>query len=264
MQGLYPCGRDRPPGLKIKMNKILQGKTAIVTGAARRIGRAISIALAEAGANIVVHDHQSLHGDCEKLCDEIDQFGITSRIVTADFESPDDYESLIGRALKVTGNLDILVNNASIFVGDALRDADFKNLMRHMQINAWAPLVLSREFARLVAKGKIINLLDTRINGYDWKHVSYILSKHVLYILTKMMAVEFAPGISVNAVAPGLILPPPGKDESYLQDMAQTVPLKRHGGPEDIVDAVLFLLRSDFITGQVINVDGGRHLKEHE
>lgn len=246
------------------MNKVLQGKTAIVTGAARRIGRAISIALAEAGANIVVHDHQSLQGECEKLCDELDQFGIISRIVTADFEKPDDYESLIGRALKVTGNLNILVNNASIFIGDTLRDADFKSLMRHMQINAWVPLVLSREFARLVTKGKIINLLDTRISGYDWKHVSYILSKQVLYILTKMMAVEFASGISVNAVAPGLILPPAGRDMSYLQEMAQTVPLKRHGGSSDIVDTVLFLLRSDFITGQVINVDGGRHLKEHE
>ena len=246
------------------MNKILQGKTAIVTGAARRLGRAISIALAEAGVNIVVHDHQSLQGDCEKLCDEIDRLGVKSRIITADFESPEDYGSIVGRALKVTGDLDILVNNASIFIGDTLRDADFKNLMRHMQINAWAPLVLSREFAQLVARGKIINLLDTRISGYDWKHISYILSKQVLGILTKMTAVEFAPGISVNAVAPGFILPPPGKDESYLQELAETVPLRRHGGPGDIVDAVLFLLRSDFITGQVINVDGGRHLKEHE
>ncbi len=246
------------------MNKILKGKTALVTGAARRIGRAISIALASAGANIVVHDHQSLHNECEKLCDEIDRFGVMSRIVTADFENPDDYASLIERALKVTGNLDILVNNASVFIGDTLRDADFGNLMRHMQINAWAPLVLSRDFARLAVKGKIINILDTRISGYDWKHVSYILSKHVLYVLTKMTAVEFAPGISVNAVAPGLILPPPGKDMSYLAEMAQTVPLKRYGGPEDIVDAVLFLLRSDFITGQIINVDGGRHLREHE
>ncbi len=246
------------------MDKLFQGKTAIVTGAARRIGRALSTALAEAGADIVVHDHQSLQGECEKLCDELDRFGIKSRIVTADFENPDDYESFIGRALKVTGRLDILVNNASIFIGDSLREADFKNLMRHVQINAWAPLVLSRQFAALAAGGKIINILDTRISGYDWNHVSYILSKHVLYILTKMMAVEFAPGVIVNAVAPGLILPPSGKDASYLREMAQTVPLKKYGSPKDIVEAVLFLLRSDFITGQVINVDGGHHLREHE
>jgi NAD(P)-dependent dehydrogenase (short-subunit alcohol dehydrogenase family) len=130
-----------------------------------------------------------------------------------------------------------------------------------MQINAWAPLVLGRDFARVAGKGKIINLLDTRLCGYDFKHVSYILSKHSLYVLTRMMALEFAPGITVNAVSPGLILPPPGKDADYLLELARTLPLAMHGGPEDIVEAVLFLLRSDFITGQVINVDGGRHLK---
>jgi len=245
------------------MNEFLKGKTAIVTGAARRIGRAISTALGEAGANVVIHDHHSLHGECENLCDELDRFGVKTWIVTADFENPSDSASVIARALKAAGNLDMLVNSAAIFEGDTLRDADFRNLISHMQINAWAPLILSREFARLVAKGKIINLLDTRISGYDWKHVSYILSKHVLHILTRMTALEFAPGITVNGVAPGLILPPPGKDMSYLEELAETVPLKRHGGPEDIVDAVFFLLKNDFITGQVINVDGGRHLMEH-
>ena len=245
------------------MNEVLRGKTAIVTGAARRIGRAISIALGKAGANVVIHDHQSLRGECEHLCDERDLFGVKTWIVTADFENPSESASVIERALNVAGNLDMLVNSAAIFVGDTLRDADFKNLASHMQINAWAPLSLSREFARLVGRGKIINLLDTRINGYDWQHVSYILSKHALHVLTKMTAVEFAPAISVNAVAPGLILPPPGKDVAYLEKLARTVPLKRHGGTQDVVDAVLFLLKSDFITGQVVCVDGGRHLTEY-
>ena len=245
------------------MTGSFQGKTAVVTGAARRIGRAVSNALGEAGSNVVVHDHQSLRGECENLCDEMDRFGVKTWIVTADFEDPSDTASVIGRALKAAGNLDILVNSAAVFQGDTLRDADFNNLMHHMQVNAWAPLILSREFARVAPGGKIINLLDTRISGYDWKHVSYILSKHALHILTKMTALEFAPGITVNAVAPGLILPPPGKDMSYLEELAATMPLKRHGGPPDIVDAVLFLLRSDFITGQVIYVDGGRHLTEY-
>jgi len=245
------------------MNELLYGQTAIVTGAARRIGRAVSTALGASGANVVIHDHQSLHGECENLCDELDRFGVKTWIVTADFADPSESASLIERALKAAGKLDMLVNSAAIFVGDTLKDADFGNLTRHMQINAWAPLVLSRDFARLAGKGKIINLLDTRITGYDWAHVSYILSKHALHVLTKMTALEFAPGITVNGIAPGLILPPPGKDISYLDELANTVPLKRHGGPEDIVEAALFLLRSDFITGQVINVDGGRHLMEH-
>ena len=245
------------------MTGSFQGKTAVVTGAARRIGRAISTALGEAGANVVIHDHQSLRGECENLCDEMDRLGVKTWIVTADFEDPADSASVIGRAQKAAGNIDILVNSAAVFQGDTLRDADFKNLMHHMQVNAWAPLILSREFARVAPRGKIINLLDTRISGYDWKHVSYILSKHALHILTKMTALEFAPGITVNAVAPGLILPPPGKDMRYLEELAATVPLKRHGGPPDIVDAVLFLLSSEFITGQVIYVDGGRHLTEY-
>jgi NAD(P)-dependent dehydrogenase (short-subunit alcohol dehydrogenase family) len=122
--------------------------------------------------------------------------------------------------------------------------------------------VLSREFARLAGRGKIVNLLDTKIIGYDRAHVAYILSKHMLSVLTRMCALEFAPGITVNGVAPGLILPPLGKDENYLEQLARSVPLKRHGGPEDVAKAVVYLLTSDFVTGQVIFVDGGRHLLE--
>lgn len=244
------------------MGSTFRGKTAIVTGAARRIGRAVSTALGAEGVNVVIHDHRSLHGECENLCDELERAGVGSWIVSADFEKPGDYRSFIERALKVAGNLDILVNNAAVFEGDTLKDAEFSSLIRHMQINAWAPLVLTRDFARLAGRGKIINLLDTRVIGYDWKHVSYILSKHALHLLTKMTALEFAPRIAVNAVAPGLILPPPGKDLKYLRQLAKTVPLRKHGGTRDIVDTVLFLLKSDFITGQVVHVDGGRHLME--
>jgi NAD(P)-dependent dehydrogenase (short-subunit alcohol dehydrogenase family) len=131
-------------------------------------------------------------------------------------------------------------------------------------VNAWAPFVLSRDFSRHVDRGKIINLLDTRITGYDRSHVAYVLSKRMLAVLTSMCALEFAPDFTVNAVAPGLILPPPGKDENYLAGLVKTVPLKKHGGPGDIVDAVLYLLKSDFVTGQTIYVDGGRHLGEEK
>jgi NAD(P)-dependent dehydrogenase (short-subunit alcohol dehydrogenase family) len=131
-----------------------------------------------------------------------------------------------------------------------------------MEVNAWVPFVLSRAFAQRIGRGKIVNLLDTRLKGYDWTHVGYILSKHLLAVMTRMMALEFAPHITVNAVAPGLVLPPPGKDETYLQSLVHTVPLQRYGGAQDIADAVVFLIRSDFITGNVIYVDGGRHLYE--
>ncbi|MCH7709078.1 MAG: SDR family oxidoreductase [Myxococcales bacterium] len=102
--------------------------------------------------------------------------------------------------------------------------------------------------------------MDTRITDYDKSHVSYHLSKRMLFSMTRMMALEFAPKVRVNAIAPGLILPPEGKDETYLQDLARSNPLLAYGGPGDVVEAVLFLLQGRFVTGQVLYVDGGRHL----
>jgi pteridine reductase len=238
----------------------LAGKTALVTGASRRIGRAIAIALAEEGVHIVAHDRRALETETIKVCEEVVGCGAKSWKVIADLEKPEEYETLINRALTAAGALDIVINNASLFRPNTLRDIDFSSLTQHVQVNAWAPFVLTREFARLVGRGKIINLLDTKITGHDPEHAAYILSKQMLSALTAMCALEFAPGVTVNAVAPGLILPPSGQGEEYLDRLARSVPLKRHGGPSDIADAVLYLLKSDFVTGQVISVDGGRHL----
>ncbi|MGE5172264.1 MAG: SDR family oxidoreductase [Betaproteobacteria bacterium] len=244
------------------VKKGLRGKAALVTGATRRIGRAIAIALAEEGVNIIAHDRKSLETETVKVCGEVMDCGAKSWNVSADLEKPEEYETLIARALNTAGSLDILINNASIFLPSTLMDVGFGDVSRHLHVNAWTPFVLSREFARLVSRGKIINLLDAKIAGYDREHVAYILSKQVLATLTRICALEFAPGVAVNGVAPGLILPPAGKDEAYLEQLAQTVPLKRHGAPDDIADAVLYLLKADFVTGQVVYVDGGRHLLE--
>ncbi len=242
----------------------LRGRIALVTGASKRIGRAIAIALAEKGVHIVAHDRKALEPETNKVCDEVVDCGAKSWKVIADMEKPEEYETLIARTLEAAGSLDIVINNASLFLPNTINDVDFGGLTRHVQVNAWAPFVISREFARLVGRGKIVNLLDTRITGYDRTHVGYILSKHMLSVLTKICALEFSPDITVNGVAPGLILPPPGKDESYLDKMAHTVPLKRHGGAEDVAAAVVYLLSSDFVTGQIIYVDGGRHLLEDD
>ena len=244
------------------MKNKLQGKIALVTGASRRIGRAIAIALAEEGIHIVAHDRRSLESETIKVCDEVVGCGAKSWRIIADLEKPEEYTTLVARALQAAGSLDIVINNASVFLPNTLADVEFGDLTRHVQVNAWAPFVLCREFAKLAGRGMIINLLDTRIQGYDRAHVAYSLSKHMLSLLTKMCALEFAPAITVNGVAPGLILPPPGKDESYLAQLAQEIPLKRHGSPEDITKAVVYLLMSDFVTGQIIFVDGGRHLLE--
>jgi len=239
----------------------LVGRTALVTGGARRLGRATARALASEGANVIVHYGRS-EAEAEELAAELREGGREAWTLQADLERPEEVETLIPRALEQAGGLQILVNNASIFPPGSLAEANLGSLMRNVQVNAWAPFQLGRSFAEHARRGTIVNFLDTRVAGYDWKHVEYILSKKMLATLTEMTAVQFAPDITVNAVAPGLILPPPGKDESYLEALKDTVPLKRHGDAEDIADAVLFLVKSDYVTGQVIYVDGGRHLLE--
>lgn len=240
----------------------LEGRNALVTGAARRIGRAISLALAREGANVAVH-YGSSEQEAAELATEIEGLGARATLVRADLSDPGELADLVDRARKALGKIEILVNSASIFPADTLETVELESLQRNLEINAWAPLVLTRAFAAQTERGHVVNLLDSRISGFDRTHVAYILSKHVLSALTRMSALELAPGIAVNGIAPGLILPPPGKDEEYVDRLAQTVPLKRRGTPEDIADAAIFLITSEFVTGGTIYVDGGRHLKEY-
>jgi pteridine reductase len=244
------------------MSQELKGKTALITGAAKRIGRETALTLADQGINIIVHFSRS-DSEAREVAQRLQERGVKAWTIQADFRRPDEYQTLIERSRELAGGLDILINNASIFPPEKLGQLTWSALSANMEVNAWVPFTLSRAFAQEIRRGKIVNLHDSRLKGYDWTHVGYILSKHVLAAMTRMMALEFAPDITVNAVAPGLILPPPGKDESYLQSLAHTVPLQRHGEPQDIADAVAFLIRSNFITGEVIFVDGGRHLHEY-
>ncbi|MEN6415858.1 MAG: SDR family oxidoreductase [Armatimonadota bacterium] len=239
------------------------GKTALITGAAKRIGRAISLALADEGANIIVHYNTS-RSDADNLALELSGHGVSAWTLQADFANPEEYKSVIRNAIDLAGTLDILVNNASIFPREDMSNVSFESFQNNMQVNAWAPFVLARSFADEMKRGKIINMVDSRVTSTDWTHVGYIWSKHVLHAMTEMMALAYAPNITVNAIGPGLILPPPGYDQSYIDALSGTVPLKRHGDPDDIAEAVVFLLRSDYITGHMIFVDGGRHLKEYD
>lgn len=237
----------------------LGGQTVLITGAARRLGRAVALALAERGAKIVVHYHTSLT-DAERLVGEIEALGSKAYAIQGDLGRRDEPERLFARVLETAGPVDVLINNASMYTEDKMGDVRPEGLLANVTVNALAPFLLSRAFAAQQREGCIVNFLDTRIMDYDKGHVSYHLSKRMLFSITRMMAIEFAPKVRVNAVAPGLILPPEGKDESYLEALAPTNPLQAHGGPEDIVEAVLFLLQGRFVTGQVLYVDGGRHM----
>lgn len=245
----------------------LAGTTALVTGAGIRLGRATALALAAEGVNIVAHYNTSRDG-AEETANAVRATGVDAWTVQADLDDATAVNVLFGRAAAHAGPVDILVNNASIFPESRLADVAEADLAANVRINALAPLVLARDFAAQFGatgvspdrEGAIVNFLDTRITEYDRNHVAYHLSKRMLYSLTRMMAIEFAPGVRVNAVAPGLILPPPDKDAAYLEKLARCIPLQRTGCADDVTDAVLYLLRSRFVTGQVLFVDGGQNL----
>jgi NAD(P)-dependent dehydrogenase (short-subunit alcohol dehydrogenase family) len=238
----------------------LKGKTALVTGGAQRLGRAIAATLGERGANVIVHYRRS-EREAQAVVDELSATGVRAWALDADFDEPSAPAELVARALEQAGSLELLVNSASSFATDRLDTLSFDGLVASLRVNAWGPFALSRAFHEQLGRGRIVNLLDAKLygEGYD-DHVAYLLSKGVLERLTTSMARAFAPGLAVNAVAPGPILPPPGRDQRYLDELGAALPLRRAGTPSDIARAVVFLLESDFITGHTLVVDGGAHL----
>lgn len=242
----------------------LKGKTALVTGGARRLGRALALALAERGANLVVHYGHSAAA-AEEVVAHARARGVEAVAVQADFGRPLEASlHVVEAALNCFGRLDVLVNSAAIFEPGGVPDTDEANWDRHFAVNLKAPFFLSQAFARHLPpdrEGKIVNITDWRALRPGTDHVAYTLTKAALVTLTQILAQALAPRVTVNAVALGTILPPPGADQVYLHRLAQTVPLQRSGAPEDVVAAVLFLLEgSDYVTGTTVLVDGGAHL----
>lgn len=239
----------------------LSRKTALVTGAARRIGKAIALELAERGADVVVH-YRGSSEDALATASRIEQMDRRAWVLKADLSESRDLSAVIDNAAAMAGKVDILINNASSFAASEFESVTLDELWESIRLEAWAPFALGRDFARRMGGGHIVNILDTRVAGFDWKHIGYHAAKHMLGLFTREMAVRLAPNVAVNAVAPGLILPPAGKDTAYLEGLKDGLPLRRIGDPKDVSEAVLYLVTSRFITGQVIFVDGGRHLLE--
>jgi NAD(P)-dependent dehydrogenase (short-subunit alcohol dehydrogenase family) len=231
-----------------------------VTGAAKRIGACIAAGLAKSGVNVILHYNGS-EEEVEALGARLSQGGTQVWTVQGDFSEPDSVEALWGEALGATGSIDFLINNASIYPEGRLQGTSMEELQRNLNVNALAPFVLGRLFAAQDREGAIVNLLDTMVTDYDRRHFGYHVSKRMLLSLTSMMALDFAPKVRVNGIAPGLVLPPEGQDETYLQRLASSNPLGAYGDVADVTQATRFLLRSSFVTGQIIYVDGGRHLK---
>jgi pteridine reductase len=255
----------------------LNGKVAVVTGGAVRLGKALALALAEQGARLVIH-YGSSAGPAQETVTEIKAMGSDALAVQADFSQSGQAPSIVERAVAHFGQVDILVNSAAIFEPGKWDDTTEANWDRHFAINLKSPFFLSQAFAKHVGPerarprvagqshwpsaraGHIVNIADWRGVRPGIGHVAYTLTKAGLIAMTKSLALALAPNIQVNAIAPGMILPPPGKDPSYLERKAGQIPAQRVGSPQEIAKALLFLLRSDFVTGELIFVTGGQHL----
>ena len=238
----------------------LDGKKALVTGGGKRIGKAIALALADAGADVVVH-YRSSAKEAEETAVAVRAAGRRSETAAMDLSDENVVGSWFGDLSDRWGGIDILVNSASEFPDDDYDGLTADALGLSMAVHVLSPLRMMRRLGKTGRDACVVNILDTRVIDRDAVHASYHLGKRGLFTLTKDMAAELAPKVRVNAVAPGLILPPAGKGEEWLEQLKETNPLGGHGSADDVADAVLYLVGARFVTGQVIFVDGGRHLK---
>ena len=236
-------------------------KTALITGAARRIGKAMAQHLASQGWNIAIH-YNSSEPEARLFCDELagaypnQQF----EIFKANLNLPDEVELLIPQVIQKMQVIDLLINNASVFEPAQLGDTTTEFLDRQMNVNFKAPFILMHDFAKSFKSGVIVNFVDTRIVTNQSNFAAYSISKKALWELTKMAALEFGPGIRVNAIAPGLTLPPEEKGDDYLLKLAEKIAMKRPGGLEPILKSLDFILNNDYLTGQLLFCDGGENL----
>lgn len=228
-------------------------KTVLVTGGAKRIGRAICQHLADLGATVVVHANTSM-SDARALAKELG-----GHAVQADLGDPAQAEALLSEAQDAAGSIDHVVHNASTFQRATVADATAADLDAMMHLHAWAPWAIDRQAAALGATS-VVHVLDTRITAQDPHHVAYLLSKQALAHLTRTLAVALAP-MRVNGVAPGPILEPNDGSGGSLDAAVDATVLGRPGSPEEVAAAVAFMLDAPYTTGDVLFVDGGRHLR---
>ena len=241
----------------------LAGRTAIVTGGAVRVGRAIALALAEQGCHVVVH-YANSESAAEETANKIRELGVRALTTRADFHEPATAAKTVFDAAEAEfGAIDILINSAAIFEAGSLDELTESHWDRHLAINLKSPAFLSQQFANRLesgSRGHIVNIADWRATRPVSGHFTYTITKSALIGMTKVLAQELGPDVQVNAVAPGAILPPVDAGDHYLDSIAQRNPLQRAGAPADVADTVLFLLRSDFLTGETIHVTGGENL----
>ena len=239
-------------------------KTILITGAAQRIGKELALSFFNKGWDIIIHFNSS-KVEAENLADKMNsERSNSATIVQANLDNPDDITKLVKRTLSKNSRIDALINNASTFYPTPIGTFSEENWNALMGSNLKAPLFLIQSFHKELEKnqGFIINITDINVDKALINHSIYLAAKSGLQTLTKSLAKELAPNVRVNAIAPGAILEPPNTQWTTEQknNIIQAVPMKKMGTEKDIVDAAIYLSEAKYVTGQILNIDGGKSL----
>ena len=234
----------------------------LITGGGQRLGAVMAEAVARAGFDVAIHCHRSVDA-AEALAGRIEAMGRRAAVVQADLSREDEVAGVVAEAARALGPLGVLVNNASDFVLDRLDTATRASWDRHMETNLRAPVVLSQAFVRQLpadGSGLIVNMLDQRVLNLTPNYLSYSISKMGLWAATQVLARELAPRVRVNAIGPGPTLAAPGMSQAAFEALCRATPLQRATTPEEIAAALMFIIASPSMTGQLLTLDGGQQL----
>lgn len=226
------------------------------------MGRALTLALARAGADVFIH-YNSSAGPADETAEDVRSLGRRAATGAANLSDPTVAADLIEQATDALGPVSILINSASGFPEDTLADVTVEGFHAAMALTLASPIFLTQAFAAALgeSEGAVVNVTDVKTLRPYKDHFSYIIAKGGIDTFTRAAARFLAPRIRVNAVALGVILPPPGEDDAYAEKLAAKLPLQRVGGAEPVAAAMLALVENDFVTGEIVRIDGGAHLE---
>lgn len=237
----------------------MNSPAALITGAGTRLGSLFARHMATLGYDLALHCNASLNG-AQQLAQELRNSGRQCEVFAQDFNESFDSDGFIAKVQGRFANLECIINNASAYEAALSQKTSRELLESQFRVNFVTPYLLAGSFARGVGKGQVINILDNKIAYHQYQYSAYLLSKKTLAEFTRMAALEFAPNIRVNGIAPGVTLPGESRTDAYLDWRIDGIPLKKKGSYTQLTAALTYILQNDFVTGQILFVDGGESL----
>ncbi len=233
--------------------------TALITGGAVRLGKVFCTTLASAGYKLAIH-YNSSSEQAAATAKEFREMGVNCDIFQFDFSEKNNVSDLIKKVRKQFPDLNVLINSASVYDQATMMETPASLLEKQFKVNFQAPYLLTQAFAQQCKSGDVINIIDNKIAFNQYQYSAYALSKKSLAEFTRLAAVELAPDVRVNGIAPGVVLPASTRSQEYIDWRIEGIPLKQQGQNDNIAQALLYLLTNDFICGQILVVDGGESL----